>query len=326
MKQLLQAAFMKQKINQIEHYLTNVLSFDNLLLNTELNKILKSGGKRLRPALLLLVGEYFKNDKHDIIVTASMMELIHMASLIHDDVNDKADIRRGSKTINSLYGDDIAVHMGDFLLMETLLQSFNVKQTQLILSTLAYLAIEMSKGEFAQINSFFDISQNKEDYYYRIERKTAFLIAESCKLGALLSNGSPDEVLAFYKYGYHIGLAFQIKDDLMDLDEASVLKLGKPVGNDLKQGLLNLPLLLVLETEFPEKEKVCKIVQEKLPNGEKDISFIKEIIVKYGGIEKSNEILDQHIDLAKQALKSLNDNQILNYFYDGADYIKMRKI
>lgn len=325
MKQLLQAIFMKKKINKIEKKLLDVLKFNEPLLNDELNRIFQSGGKRLRPALLVLVAEYFDNQDEDIITAASMIELIHMASLIHDDVNDKAEIRRGTETINSLYGDSFAVHIGDFLLMHTLLEGFNLKATELVLSTIAYLAIEMSKGEFAQINSLYNTKQTVDDYYYRIERKTAILIAESCKLGAILSGANDDEIQAFYNYGFHLGLAFQIKDDLFDLDESKNSKLGKPIGNDLKQGLLNLPLLLILEDDFLEKEKLLEVIDGRLLE-ETDIAFVKKMIVKYGGIEKAKALLDKHIEVAKSSLKDMPKNKMLQYFYDGADYIKTRKI
>lgn len=325
MKQVLQELFMQERLAKVEQYLSSAINFKDNILKHEFNKILTSGGKRLRPALLLLVAEYFNNNDSDVIVAASMMELIHMASLIHDDINDKSNLRRGSATINATYGDDVATHMGDFLLMETLLKGYDAKSTRLILSTIAYLAIEMSKGEFAQIHSYFQLSQTIEDYYYRIERKTAILIAESCKLGALLSSASPQEVESFYQYGYHLGLAFQIKDDLMDLSSETT-KLGKPIGNDLKQGLLNLPLLLILDEDFPEKEKVVSIIENKFMNSDSDLAYVNDIIVKYNGIERSYEILLQHINKAKEALKNLKPNSILRFFYDGADYVQMRKI
>ena len=217
MKHILQDALIKKRLFLVERQLQKIISFDDTFISREVRQILESGGKRLRPLLLLLVAEYFENKTDDIYKVAAIMELIHVSSLIHDDINDGAKLRRGQQTINDKYNDELAVHLGDYLLMKTLSMAHEVKNSEMVLSTIAQMAIEMSKGEFVQIQSLFDLNQSLKDYYYKIERKTAFLIANCCKLGACLSEASAEEIEAFYQYGFHLGIAFQIKDDLLDI-------------------------------------------------------------------------------------------------------------
>ena len=326
MKQVLQEIFMKKKLASVENYLTDFLNFEDDFIRSELKAIFSSGGKRLRPALLLMVASYFDNKSSDIYKTAGLMELVHMASLIHDDINDNALIRRNQPTLNAKYNDNIAIHLGDFLLIETLLGAYEVEHTELILEHISYLAMEMSKGEISQIESMFNLDQTISDYYYRIERKTAILIATSCRLGAILSNANKKEEKAFYQYGYHIGLAFQIKDDLFDLSQITEKSIGKPIGHDLEQGLLNLPTLLVLEKEFPEKEILKELIKNRFPNGEKDLVIAKNIIEAQKGLEEAELIMLEHIEKAKSYLSVLHKNKYLSYFYEGADYIIQRTV
>lgn len=325
MKHILQDALIKKRLFLVERQLQKIISFDDTFISREVRQILESGGKRLRPLLLLLVAEYFENKTDDIYKVAAIMELIHVSSLIHDDINDGAKLRRGQQTINDKYNDELAVHLGDYLLMKTLSMAYEVKNSEMVLSTIAQMAIEMSKGEFVQIQSLFDLNQSLKDYYYKIERKTAFLIANCCKLGACLSEASAEEIEAFYQYGFHLGIAFQIKDDLLDIAQTSHIELlGKPIGCDLLQGHINLPTLLVLNEEFSEKEELLNIINSRFPKGKEDSERALEIIRHQDAIEKSEGYILKHIEQAKAALNILKPKKIVDYFYESADYIWKR--
>lgn len=325
MKHILQDALIKKRLFLVERQLQKIISFDDTFISREVRQILESGGKRLRPLLLLLVAEYFENKTDDIYKVAAIMELIHVSSLIHDDINDGAKLRRGQQTINDKYNDELAVHLGDYLLMKTLSMAHEVKNSEMVLSTIAQMAIEMSKGEFVQIQSLFDLNQSLKDYYYKIERKTAFLIANCCKLGACLSEASAEEIEAFYQYGFHLGIAFQIKDDLLDIAQTSHIELlGKPIGCDLLQGHINLPTLLVLNEEFSEKEELLNIINSRFPKGKEDSERALEIIRHQDAIEKSKGYILKHIEQAKAALNILKPKKIVDYFYESADYIWKR--
>lgn len=325
MKHILQDAMIKKRLALVEKYLHEIISFDDVFISNEIRQILESGGKRLRPLLLLLVAEYFDNRTDDIYKVAAIMELIHVSSLIHDDINDRAELRRGQQTINDKYNDALAVHLGDYLLMKTLSAAHDIKNNKMVLSTIAKMAVEMSKGEFFQIQSLFDLNQTLKDYYYKIERKTAFLIAYCCKLGACLSGANVEESEAFYEYGFHLGVAFQIKDDLLDIAQTSRVDLvGKPIGCDLFQGHINLPTLLVLNEDFSEKEELIKIISDKFPKGKEDSERALEIIRHQGAIEKTEEYIADHIEKAKAALGTLKPKKIIEYFYESADYVWKR--
>ena len=145
MKHILQDALIKKRLFLVERQLQKIISFDDTFISREVRQILESGGKRLRPLLLLLVAEYFENKTDDIYKVAAIMELIHVSSLIHDDINDGAKLRRGQQTINDKYNDELAVHLGDYLLMKTLSMAHEVKNSEMVLSTIAQMTIEMSK-------------------------------------------------------------------------------------------------------------------------------------------------------------------------------------
>ena len=209
--------------------------------------------------------------------------------------------------------------------MKTLSAAHDIKNNKMVLSTIAKMAVEMSKGEFFQIQSLFDLNQTLKDYYYKIERKTAFLIAYCCKLGACLSGANVEESEAFYEYGFHLGVAFQIKDDLLDIAQTSRVDLvGKPIGCDLFQGHINLPTLLVLNEDFSEKEELIKIISDKFPKGKEDSERALEIIRHQGAIEKTEEYIADHIEKAKAALGTLKPKKIIEYFYESADYVWKR--
>lgn len=325
MKNLMQQQKIKSILKEVEAELEELVDFEDAFIKECALNTIRAGGKRLRPIFVILSAQYFGVKNPEVVKFASIMELVHTSSLIHDDVNDNSDLRRGKPTINALYDNNIAVHIGVYILIEALKNVYNVSHAKELLNILTHTAVEMSRGEIAQLASMFDTAQTVETYNYRIERKTALLIAICCQTGAILSNASKEQVEAFYKFGHHLGMAFQIKDDLLDL-MPSDKKIGKPIGQDLKNGLINLPTILLLQREFPEKESIIQRIQQRFPNGQDDFDFILPFILQEDIIKACEDAIIHHIDAAKEILSGFENNETRSLLYEAADYIYERSI
>lgn len=326
MKTLMQQQRIKNILKDVEACLEKIVDFDDPFIKECALTNIRAGGKRLRPIFVILTAQFFGLKSEEVVKFAAIMELIHMSSLIHDDVNDNSNLRRGQTTINAIYGNDVAVHVGDFILIEALKKVYEVSHSEELLKILSRTAVEMSKGEIAQLASMFDIHQTIDSYNYRIERKTALLIATCTQTGAILSNASAAQVEAFYQYGHHLGMAFQIKDDLMDILPSDKKKIGKPIGHDLASGLINLPTLLLLQRDFPEKEMILDKIANRFPNGKDDFDFIMGFILQDDIIKECEEYIMYHINAAKDILNNLPPNDTLALLYDAADYVYERSI
>ena len=325
MKNLMQQQKIKKILKDVEEELERLVHFDDPFIRDCALSTIRAGGKRLRPIFVILSAQYFGLKNNDVIKFASIMELVHTASLIHDDVNDNSDLRRGQPTINARYDNNVAVHIGVYILIEALRKVYEVPHTKELLDIMAHTAIEMARGEVAQLASMFDPEQTIESYYYRIERKTALLIASCCQTGAILSNATAEQVDAFYRFGQHLGLAFQIKDDMLDL-MPSDKKIGKPIGHDLESGLINLPTILLLKKDFPEKEDIISRIRQHFPNGRADFDYIIPFITQDDIIKECEDTILKHIDAAKNILNGFEDNETRALLYEAADYIYERSI
>ena len=325
MKNLMQQQKIKNILKEVDAELERLVNVDDAFVRECALNTIRAGGKRLRPIFVILSAQYFGVKNEDIVKFASIMELVHTASLIHDDVNDNSDLRRGRPTINATYDNNVAVHIGVYILIEALKKVYEVPHTKELLQILTHTAVEMARGEVAQLASMFDTEQTIESYNYRIERKTALLIAICCQTGAILSDASPEEVDAFYRFGHHLGMAFQIKDDMLDLLPADD-KIGKPIGHDLESGLINLPTILLLQKDFPEKAEIVNRIHARFPNGKEDFDFIIPFITQDEIVGACEDKIFYHIDAAKAILDGFADNATRDLLYQTADYIYERSI
>lgn len=325
MKNLMQQQKIKNILKKVDAELERLVNVDDAFVRECALNTIRAGGKRLRPIFVILSAQYFGVKNEDIVKFASIMELVHTASLIHDDVNDNSDLRRGRPTINATYDNNVAVHIGVYILIEALKKVYEVPHTKELLQILTHTAVEMARGEVAQLASMFDTEQTIESYNYRIERKTALLIAICCQTGAILSDASPEEVDAFYRFGHHLGMAFQIKDDMLDLLPADD-KIGKPIGHDLESGLINLPTILLLQKDFPEKAEIVSRIHARFPNGKEDFDFIIPFITQDEIVGACEDTIFYHIDAAKAILDGFADNATRDLLYQTADYIYERSI
>ncbi|MBE3576377.1 MAG: polyprenyl synthetase family protein [Limnochordales bacterium] len=222
----------------------------------------RGGGKRVRPLLTLLSARLFGEEPAAVLPVAVAAELVHMATLVHDDIVDEAPLRRGHPTINALYGNQVAVLSGDALLARALrLLVENAPAPVVVL--MAQMVYDMCEGEVDQHRNRWNWHQSEEAYFLRIEKKTARFFAACCEAGARMAGATPEEWQACHEYGLNLGMAFQVVDDLLDLTGSSE-KMGKPVGSDLMEGSITLPVLRLLQDEAVRARLLPQLTTEPL--------------------------------------------------------------
>lgn len=231
----------KPEIDLIEKELEQAVDSESQLLNDASLHLLQAGGKRIRPVFVLLAGK-FGNYNIDVMKQVAVpLELIHMASLVHDDVIDDSEMRRGQPTVKAEWNNSVAMYTGDFILGRALEYITEIESPELH-QILSKTMIEVCRGEIIQIEDKYKLDQNLRDYLRRIKRKTALLISSSCELGALVSGTDGKTIAHLRRFGYFIGMSFQIIDDILDFTSSDE-ELGKPAGSDFMQGNITLPVL-----------------------------------------------------------------------------------
>jgi heptaprenyl diphosphate synthase len=315
-------ARMKQDIEYIEKELERSVHSDYAVLKETSLHLLKAGGKRIRPVFVLLASQFGHYDLERIKLVAVPLELIHMATLVHDDVIDDADIRRGQLTVKSKWDNRIAMYTGDYIFAKALTVVTQLPDPR-IHQILSKAMVEMCIGEMEQIRYFFRTDQRLRTYLLRIKRKTALLIAVSCQLGAIAA-GAPDWISAkLYAFGYNVGMAFQIRDDILDLI-GTEQQLGKPPGNDIRQGNITLPVLLALRDKSLRETLIKEIERFKEADGQIDASPFLELIRGSPYIEEADRIAARYIEKATAALSGLPDIRAKQDLADVADFIGNR--
>ena len=312
-------SFLRSDIEKIEQELKAVVSSEEVLLQDAAMQLIQAGGKRIRPVFVLLSGK-FGNYRLDVIKHAAVaLELIHMASLVHDDVIDAALVRRGSPTVNARWGERIAMYTGDYLFAKSLRCITNIEIPE-VHQTLSKAMVELCKGEIEQIRDKYNFDQSLRTYLRRIKRKTALLIAASCELGAISSGASPDTIKRLFWFGYFVGMSYQIIDDILDFVSTEE-KLGKPAGGDLLQGNITLPVLYAME--IPSlRERIVKVHSEIDTDEMKDIIAL---IKNSDAIEKSFILSERYLQKALEVIKPLPRGQAKTALYNIAKYIGKRK-
>ncbi len=268
--------------------------------------IIKSGGKRFRPMLLLLISRLlgYEGERHT--PFAAMVEFIHTATLLHDDVVDSADLRRGKPSVNAVWGNPTSVLVGDYLLAK----SFNIAVNDgdmKILELLSNTTTRIAEGEILQLLNHGDMDITEDDYIQVISDKTAVLIATSCSIAAILGGATAEEEKAIESYGMNLGIAFQLTDDCLDYS-ASTGELGKAIGNDLREGKVTMPLIEAYRNATKsERDSIKNTVEAKEVSGQ-DLSVVFDIIEKYSGIEYSKVRAKSYVEKAKESLNVFSDS------------------
>ncbi|MBM6995510.1 polyprenyl synthetase family protein [Paenibacillus sp. DXFW5] len=313
---------LKKDMDYIERQLYRSIDGDDELLSETSLHLLKAGGKRLRPIFVLLGGKFGNYDLQKLQYIAVPLELIHSASLVHDDVIDDADTRRGKATVKSKWDNRIAMYTGDYIYAKALMQVSELGNPY-IHRILAKAMVQMSIGEMEQIRDFFNTEQSVRNYLLRIRRKTALLIAISCQLGAMAAD-APDKVNSLlYRYGYNVGMAFQIRDDLLDLfgTEKSI---GKPPGSDMRQGNITLPVLFALQEPGLREPLLREIRGIQAGDGSGEVSRAIEMIRTSPGIGKAEALADRFIAKALEALQQLPVTAARTHLEDIAEFVNKR--
>ncbi|CAM4511567.1 polyprenyl synthetase family protein [Paenibacillus typhae] len=320
MKRMQIFGMLSKDMDQIEKELyRSVQGDDELLAETSLH-LLKAGGKRLRPVFVLMGGKFGQYDLEKLKRVAIPLELIHSASLVHDDVIDDAELRRGELTVKAKWGDKIAMYTGDYIYAKALVIASELQNPR-IHQILSKAMVEMSIGEMEQIRDFFNSGQSVRHYLRRIRRKTALLIAISCELGALAADAEPETARLLYNYGYNVGMAFQIRDDLLDLS-GTEKQIGKPPGSDMRQGNITLPVIYSLEDSRLRTALLDELAL--IRSGQAGVGRAIDLILSGDGITRSEELASRYIDKALAALEQLPVNKTRRNLRDIAYFVTGR--
>lgn len=279
-----------------------------LLLDKIMGYIVKRKGKQMRPMFVFLSAGTCGPIQESTYRGASLIELLHTATLVHDDVVDDANYRRGFFSINALWKNKIAVLVGDYLLSRGLLLSVEHEDYSL-LKIVSTAVKEMSEGELLQFDKARHLDINEEVYYEIIRQKTASLIASCCAVGASSVNSDAEAVERMRLFGEKVGMAFQIKDDLFDYGDDEI---GKPLGIDIKEKKMTLPLIKALSlASWLEKKRIINIIRNHSENNKK-VKEVIEFVKKSGGLEYAKEVMKKYFDEAMEILDSFEDSVYRN--------------
>ncbi|MBI4329504.1 MAG: polyprenyl synthetase family protein [Chloroflexi bacterium] len=281
--------------------------------------VLGSSGKRVRPAITLLVGKHYsyRSDFH--IPMAGAVELLHTATLVHDDTVDHASLRRGRPTVNAQFGHEVAVLLGDYLFAtsaEWVCSTGNVRVIQLFSRTLRLL----SSGEMRELYAAYDWSQGRDMYWERVLRKTASLFDTAAQAGAILGGAPEAEIEALHQYGTNLGVAFQVVDDILDF-EGKATEVGKPVGNDLLQGIMTLPAILFLERYASGAQAFDKVGRD---HDEEAVRRAIALVRESPAIADSYKVAEEYCEKARRALDPLAASPFKRALREIADYVMAR--
>src|SRR5688572_29241237 len=267
----------------------------------------ESGGKRVRPALTILSNYAVGGDgsSYNSIRMAAVMEFLHTATLVHDDIIDSADTRRNRPTVNALCGNETAVLMGDWLYMSAFETSL-AERSLPILDILTRVTRKMTEGELLQLTTLGRTDIHEQQYLDIIQRKTAYLFSACCEVGAILGGAADDEQRALAEYGMNLGMAFQLTDDLLDFTSTDET-LGKGAGVDLLGGKATLPLIYLIQSEPSAREKVQTVMSEGNHEGVTRRELL-EAVGRVDGIERARGRADAHAEAARVALDGLPDS------------------
>ncbi len=246
-----------------------------------------SGGKRVRPAVLLLAARMCGYTGDRGVLNAAVVEFIHTATLVHDDIIDGAETRRGRLTAHSRWGSDITVLLGDYLYIRSMAMALS-QDTLEVVRLLCDCTLRMIEGELYQLTKAGDASITEDEHFEIIRRKTAFLFAGCAEIGGLLGTCTPEQRAALREYGFDLGIAFQIVDDVLDYmaDESA---LGKPIGGDLREGKVTLPIILLLQRTGPEVQAMIQAVVTDGQVSPETWRTIKELLRRHGAIDAAFE-------------------------------------
>lgn len=313
----------KQFLSEAEIQIQEGLQSKVALVNKVTHHILSSGGKRIRPLLLIISAHLCDyHNKERIYLSSGVVEFIHTATLLHDDVIDNAEIRRGIAPARILWGNQASILVGDYLY--TLALSHAVQMDNFEINTLlANTCLSMAEGETLQLSHNGDLKLSEATYLEIIEHKTAMLISASCRLGAIIAKASEQKKEALSQFGKNIGIAFQVADDTLDY-VADGERLGKSLGEDLKEGKVTLPLLHLLKQCSKDDEVWLKQVMDSESFNQDNLKKVITLMQSHGSIDYAVGQAQSYADKAKAVLSIFPDSPQRQYLMTIADYVVQR--
>lgn len=311
-----------QDLKDFEPYFKKSLQSDIPLLATILNFLYRTKGKQLRPIFVFLSAKLHGETTEFTKLAACSVELLHTATLVHDDVVDESYERRGSFSVKALWKNKLAVLVGDYILAKGLLLQLENKKYN-FLHLISRAVQDMSEGEILQMKKSRKLDIDDETYFEIIRKKTASLIATSMAIGTASTTENEELVEKMYKIGQDAGIAFQIKDDIFDYQSKGVI--GKPIGNDIKEKKITLPLLHVLNTAEPgERKRILRLVKRKNKNS-RVVQELIQLVIDRGGLDYAEKRMNEFKNKAIEALNSFPDNEARTSLIDLMEYITTRK-
>lgn len=321
-----------EPLQRVKESLQAIIPPDSAVLAETVEHSLVGGGKYLRPVVTVLSGQgsASQNDiqKSHTVEVAAVAEMIHVATLLHDDVIDGSELRRGKKTVRAQWGNKISVLSGDYLLAQASVKLAKLGNTRLV-SIFAHVLADLCDGEVEQMHTSYQLDASWESYYRKTVCKTASLFSAGCESAGVI-NGLPEaDVQALKSYGHHFGIAFQVVDDLLDYT-ATEAEMGKPVLDDLRNGLLTAPILLALESEqLSEVERLDLRTQVRAlfdkPSDEALIETIKLYLAKADAIAETGRLAQQYVTQARESLAFMAESPSKSALLFLVDYILERR-
>lgn len=299
--------FLQEELELFDIYLRESIKSDNPRISGIIDYVFKANGKRLRPMLVLLTAKACGHIIPETYHGAVTVELLHTATLIHDDVIDKSDMRRGRRSVNAVYDNTKAVLTGDYLLSSSLVESVRTKDLNIV-RIMSELGKSLAVGELVQYSLAEEILIDEASYFEVIDKKTASLLRASITIGAITGGAPPETISAFSRLGGILGICFQIRDDIFDYYKNDV---GKPTGNDIREGKITLPLIYALRmAPQEESDLIIQLIQSRdysVENIERILDFAKE----QGGVAYAYQKIQELLDEAEGIISELAiDNQI----------------
>jgi octaprenyl-diphosphate synthase len=290
-------------LDKVEQSLQDLGRSSNPLV-AEINRYLfQKGGKRIRPALLILSAKLFGHRGEDHVFWSSLVEVIHTASLIHDDIVDKAELRRGRDTIHARWGSNITVLLGDYLYIRAIRYALKTRRMSLI-DALAEVTTRMIEGELLECSVSGDPDLDETTYFAILEKKTAALFSAACRIGSLLGEATDEEADRLAAFGTDLGMAFQIIDDILDYTGQPDV-LGKPVLSDLREGRITLPLIVTLRRlDKPAQESLRRLILDRDTDPEA-LARIQAIVAANGALKEASALAARYSESAKSRLAGL---------------------
>ena len=306
----------KSQMDSVDQKLNSLTYQNHSVMKMLLDQTIAIPGKRIRPALTLLVGKALQGEEEVMTTMAAAIELLHVASLIHDDMVDHADTRRGHPTVSKIWGNNAAVMFGDFVFASSAVyvcETNNVRVIKRFSETIQ----ELSIGQIIESINSFNTKVTIEDYQERIYNKTATLFRTATESGAILSNAPEETIKTLISYGYNLGMAFQIMDDVLDFD-GDAMQMGKPIGNDLLNGVLTLPGILLLE-RYTENNPISKLFEH--PGDNEHFNDAVNLVHSSGVLQDCYELIRNYCFRAKECLSDIPDSATKTSLLLLTDYI-----